>query len=190
MTGYRQRLEKLFYSLGSWCFRHRFVSLAISMLILFGTASQIPRLKTETSILSMFHREDPARKVYEDFQEQFGKDDVLIIALEPGNVFEATFLKTLTRIHEKLKSDVPHLDEITSLVNVRRTRGESDELIVEDLMPEVPTTPNDMAELKNIVMSNPLYTNMLVSSDGTLTTIMLKPGVFASTGKKDGEKPV
>jgi len=184
MSGYRQSMEKFFYSLGSWAFRHRFVSTGIALAVLIATASQVPKLDTETSILSMFHENDPARVVYEDFQEQFGKDDVLIVALEPENVFDRDFLKTLAGMHAKLEEGVPYLDEITSLVNVRRTRGKNDELIVEDLMPEVPADEAAMARLKKTVLSSPLYRNLLVSADGTLTTIMLKPDVF-KTGDTD-----
>ena len=63
MSGYRQSMEKFFYLLGSWAFRHRFVSTGIALAVLIATASQVPKLDTETSILSMFHENDPARVV-------------------------------------------------------------------------------------------------------------------------------
>ena len=44
---------------------------------------------------------------------------------------------------------------MTSLVNVRNTRGEADELIVEDLLEHWPQTHEEMAALKKRVLGEP-----------------------------------
>jgi hydrophobe/amphiphile efflux-3 (HAE3) family protein len=67
---------------------------------------------------------------------------------------------------------------------VRNTRGEADELIVEDLLEHWPQTPGDMAALKKRVLGNPLYQNLLVSEDGTFTAITIKTNSHSSIGQK------
>ena len=51
----------------------------------------------------------------------------------------------LRQFHLALESEVPHLDEVTSLTNVRSTYGRGDELVVEDLLERFPATPEELA---------------------------------------------
>ena len=75
---------------------------------------------------------------------------------------------------------MPHIDEITSLINARDTRGEGDTLLVDDLLAHFPENDQELSALKKRVMNNPLYTNMLISEDGTFTTILLKCDTYSS----------
>ena len=99
-----------------------------------GLASQVPQITLDTSNESFLHPDDPTLMAYNEFRRQFGRDDLIIIAIEPENVFNQKFLKKLTNFHDDLKAQVPNVEDITSLVNARNTRGEEDVLIVEDLL--------------------------------------------------------
>ncbi|UCD33701.1 MAG: MMPL family transporter, partial [Desulfobacterales bacterium] len=66
------------------------------------------------------------------------------------------------------------IDDITSLVNVRNTRGEKDELIVEDLLENWPATEQEMVVLKERVLASPIYKNTMISEDGRFTTIIIR----------------
>ena len=57
-----------------------------------------------------------------------------MIAIQPPEIFDPTFLRTLQELHETLEKEVPYIEDMTSMVNARNTRGEEDELIVEDLL--------------------------------------------------------
>ncbi len=173
----RFRIEKLFFNLGSWAYRHRSLALLISLTLLFTTLLPLRTLRFESSILQMFHHTDPARITYEEFREQFGKDDNLLILLQADSLFDQTFLKSLHEMHQRLEREVPHLKKITSLVNVRRTYGQDDRLIVEDLMKKVPTSQSDLESLRQNVVLNPLYKNFLISQDAASTVIIIEPKV-------------
>ena len=84
------------------------------------------------------------------------------------------FLEKLREFHHALEEEVPYLKKITSLINVRETRGEGDQLIVEDLLKEIPESPEAMAELKKRVLSSKLYPNYYISEDGTLTAVFIE----------------
>jgi hypothetical protein len=63
-----------------------------------------------------------------------------VISAAPGTsateagVFEQRFLERLRALHEALEERVPHLEEVTSLVNARDTRAVGDLLLVEDFL--------------------------------------------------------
>jgi len=75
---------------------------------------------------------------------------------------------------------VPYLDEVISLVNATSIRGEQDELIVEELLENWPEDEAELAKLKKDVLSNKFYKNLLISEDGTFTTVVIRSNAFIS----------
>jgi len=180
----RRRIEAWFERLAEWTYRRRWLAFALMLLLVVLPATQIPKLTIDTSNEGFLHQEDPILKTYNSFRDQFGRDEIVIIALKPREVFDLGFLRKLTALHQELEEGVPHLDDIVSLVNARSTRGEGDRLIVEDLLERFPENEAELAALKERVMGNPLYLNRLISEDGTYTTLALKTDTYSSLGLK------
>ena len=132
MANLRVRIDDGFETFGRWLYRNRLKTLLMMLVVVAAFGSQLPRLTFDTSNESYFHEEDPTLREYDAFREQFGREEMLIIALRPPEVFDRAFLKWLADFHAALEAEVPYVKEITSLVNVRNTRGEGDELIVHD----------------------------------------------------------
>lgn len=174
MRNFRHRIEKWFENLAHLLFRHRLKTILIMVIIAAGFISQIRHITVDTSTEAFFHDDDPDLISYYQFREQFGRDEVIIIAIKSTNIFSPHFLNKLKALHKELKENVPHLHDITSLINARNTRGEGDTLIVEDLLEKWPETESEMAELKERVFQNQMYKNMLVSEDGSFTTIIIE----------------
>jgi predicted RND superfamily exporter protein len=146
--------------------------------------SQIPGIQLDTSTEGFLHKDDPALLDYNSFRDQFGRDEVIIIAIKPPDIFTQTFLKKLGALHEALEENVPYIEDITSMINARNTRGEADELIVEDLLKHRPQNDAEMAILKDRVMANPIYENLLISTDGSFTTIIIKTHSHSLAGQE------
>lgn len=182
MTDVRKRIERGFESFARLVFRNRLKTLFIMALFAGAIMSNLPKITIDTSTEGFLREKDPALVAYNEFRDQFGRDEMVIIALNPENVFDIGFLKKLRGLHYELKENVPHLDDITSMVNARNTLGREDELIVEDLLENFPETDEDLAALRERVMSNPIYRNMLISEDGTFTTIAIKTNAYSSSG--------
>ena len=146
MSPIRARIEKWFERLARAIYRHCVVTIVIMLGLSGALMSQLPKITIDTSTEGFLHKEDPALRAYNEFRDQFGRDEVIIIAVESGNVFDLDFLKKLEALHEDLDDNVPFVEDITSLINARNTRGEADVLIVEDLLEN---WPKDRAELQN-----------------------------------------
>lgn len=182
MTDIRKQIENQFENFARLICRRHWLILAIMFILVVGLALQIPRLTIDTSNEAFFHKDDPTLKLYNEFRDQFGRDEMIVIAIQPTNVFDFSFLKKLKALHNDLEENVPHIMEITSLINARNTRGDKGSLIVEDLLENWPEDSAALNDLKNRVMTNPLYQNRLISEDGRLTTIIIETDCYSSLG--------
>ena len=164
---------------------HRAAVVAVSVGLALSLGSFLPRLELAAATEDMLRESDPARLRYDDFRDQFGRDHLGLLALEPPEVFDSAFLTRLRAFHTDLEDSVPHLEEVTSLVNVRSTYGRGDELVVEDLLEEPPSGPEELAALRERVMSTPSYQDGVVSRDGRLTTVVVRTATTRSAPDGD-----
>lgn len=179
-TLFRQRIENGFATFGSLVFHHRWKTLLLILFLVGGLASQLPKLVMDTSTEGFLHDEDPALLAYNKFREQFGRDELVLLTIQGKDVFDLQFLKKLQQLHRELTDNTPYLDDITSLINARNTRGAKGELLVEDLLEKWPQNEKELAAIKQRAMANPTYRNMLLSEDGTITTVVLKTDAFVA----------
>jgi predicted RND superfamily exporter protein len=180
----QDRIEAAFERFGHRVVRNRWAAAGASLAVAASLISQLPPA-FDTAFEHFLLEDDPARIVYEEFQEQFGRPDLVMVAVRPPDVFDRDFLEKLRDLHDALENEVPHIDEVSSLLNARSTRGEEDELIVEDLLEELPETAEELAALRERVLSNPFYRNTLVSEDGRFTALLVTLSLYQSDEGQD-----
>ncbi|MGD9188940.1 MAG: efflux RND transporter permease subunit [Desulfobacteraceae bacterium] len=185
MPNIRNRIETGFSLLAQKFYTHRFKTLLITTVVMGALFSQLPKVKLDTSMEGFLHPDDPALLTYNQFRDQFGRDEVIIVAIESDKIFDFQFLNTLKSLHKALEANVPYLDDVTSLINARNTRGNGDALIVEDLLETWPRSENDLQDIKRRAMANPMYRNMLLSEDGRCTTLIVRSLATASAVSTD-----
>ena len=141
----RDRIELLFEAWGRFACRHA-VLLIVGMLALSAALiSRVPELEIDNSTDSFLHEDDPTRLAYDAFRRQFGRDERIVVAIEAPDLFSPDFLARLATLHEELEREVPHVEDMISMINARNTRGEGDELVVEELLEHWPETPQQLA---------------------------------------------
>jgi predicted RND superfamily exporter protein len=175
MKHFRDATEAGFASLGRWIFNRRYLSLGLVLLFTFILVAQLGKLTIDTSNDAFYHPDDPIRVAYNEFRQQFGKDDHIYIGFTPDEVFDPVFLKQLQALHQEIEAKVPYVKSVTSLINARNTYGEEDELIVEDLLDPIPESAEALAVLRQKALANPFYQNYLISGDGRFTAIDVEP---------------
>ncbi len=144
--------------------------------------SQIPKITIDISTEGFLHKTDPTLIEYNDFRDQFGRDELIIIAIHSPEIFTQNFLSKLKTLHNELVENVPYIEDITSLVNARNTHGDRDELIVQELLENWPETQEEIAVIRQQALENPMFKNTLISEDGKFTTIMIKTQTYSSVG--------
>jgi predicted RND superfamily exporter protein len=187
MTGWRQKTNDHIARVARFIVRRPWWVIAACVLAVVSLASQLPNIRFDTTTEGFLHDDDPALIAYNAFRDQFGRDDLIVLALQPPQIFDLDFLVTLRELHERLEAEVPHLDEVTSLINARATRGSEDELLVEDLLEEWPASPEDLPPLEAWVRSNPSYRNLLISEDGRFTTVAIRTSAYSDEAANAGD---
>jgi predicted RND superfamily exporter protein len=170
----RDTIEKRFEWLGAWLYDNPIKVLLASCLLVFFFAFQIPSIAIDTSSEALLKKEDPSLLEYNRFRDQFGRAELIVIAIQSPEIFSTAFLSKLQAFHRDLEEQIPYLREVTSLINARSTRGEKDSLIVKELLEDWPKHPADLARLKNEVMSNPFYLNYLISEDAQVIAVIVE----------------
>lgn len=181
----REKFEAGFEAWAEIVARRRFVIVALALAAVGVAASHLPKVELDTSTESYLLDGDPVRVAYSEMREQFGRDQVLIVALEPANIFDTEFLEYLKTLHEALEEGVPHLERLTSLVNIRSVVGREEELIVGDLLEEIPTDAAALEVLRVKVMSTPSYVGGVISHDASITSIVVETDAYSSLGEFD-----
>ena len=181
----RQRIEDGLKTYGRLITNKSWVVLILSIVVVGALGSNIPKIVMDTATESFLHDDDPALLAYNDFRDQFGRDEVLIVAIETDDVFDPAFLAKLKDLHNDLRDNTPYLDDITSLINARNTFGREDELIVEDLFQDWPSDPAAFEEKRQRAYANPLFKNTLLSEDHRITAIIIRTDAYSSAGTEE-----
>ena len=187
MTDIRARIEARFESVARFIYRFRWITAAVMILVVAFPAGQLRFLRLDTSNEGFLHEKDPILIDYNRFRDQFGRDEFIILGIESDRVFSQEFLLKLKKMHREIEDNVPHLHEVTSLVNARNTRGEGDTLIVGDLLEDWPRSEADLAALKKLVLANPLYLNRLISADARVTTVAIQTNAFSGADEEKAD---
>ena len=177
-----QNIESKFEQMGRWINVHPKRVILVMLLFFAILASNLVSIEVDTSTEAFFSENDQTRITYNKFREQFGRDEIVLALIHPKNVFDIEFLEKLKSFHEDLEAEVPHLDEVQSLINVTAMRGEGGDLIIEELMADWPDEDAEVMDLKDRVLRNKFYRNFLVSEDGQYTTVVVRSNAFSDLG--------
>ena len=175
---WRTKSENNLEKMGDLIGQHPKKIILVMLIFSIFFISNLPKITIDTSTEGFLHKTDPALVRYEAFKEQFGQDERIMVAIKTKDIFDIEFLNKLREFHNDLESDVPHLNDITSLLNARNTRGESETLIVEDLIEVNPTTQDEIQKIRTLANSNIMYKNLLLNPENTFTTIILEPSAY------------
>jgi uncharacterized protein len=173
------RIDRAFAAWGRLVARLPVTILLLSLCATALPSAWIGGLRFDNSTQSFLHRNDPERIVYDAFRQQYGQDEFALIAVRPPQIFELSFLEKLRALQQDLEREVPHLEDVTSLINARSTRGDGDELIVEDLFEHWPENEADLEALRARALASATYRNLLLSRHYTYTTVSVRPLVHA-----------
>lgn len=181
----RDRIEGGFARWGAFCHDHPWWIIASLLAALAFFSAWLPTMEVDTSNESYLRETDPARVTYKAFQEEFGKDERLVLLVESnGDIVTDAFLRQLKQLHERLEA-VPQVDKVDSLINARWMEGRGDELIVEELLEDWPQNPADFAALRSRIASNPLYRNHFVDADLRKAALIVTPDTYTASYSRD-----
>jgi predicted RND superfamily exporter protein len=177
------KLENLMGRFGGFVHDNPLKVIMVLFALLAFPISQVPNITMDTSTEGFMHENDPVLLEYNKFRAQFGRDERVMVAVKSDDIFSLEFLNTLKKLHEELEENVPFLDDINSLYNVRNTRGEGDTLITDDLMEKFPKTQAEVEVIKAQAMASHFYKDLFISKDGKMTAIVIETDAYSHEGE-------
>ena len=179
------KLENLMGKMGAFIYDNPLKVIVVVLILLAFPLSHVPQIKMDTSTEGFMHDDDPVLLEYNEFRAQFGRDERVIVALKSDDIFTLKFFETLKSMHDEIESNVPFVDDITSLYNVRNTRGDGDQLITDDLLEPFPTTQEEVNAIKERALASHFYKDLFISKDGKMTTMVIETDAYSHEGEKE-----
>lgn len=176
----RNKIEK---SLGAWgliVVKHRVLIFLTNLLLIGWFCIHLPNLVLVTSLEEFLYKDDPIRVTYDNFRHQYGQDKTAIVIVEAENIFTLEFFENLKNLQNAILKNVPHIDDVQSLINARSTYGSENALIVEDLFEKWPTTEEEIKAIEARASNNPMYKNLLITDEKNITTLIIKQAKYSS----------
>ena len=86
MTGIRGKIEEGFGRWSRVVVRHPWVWILLVLASTAGLATRLPLMEVETSTDDYLRDGDPEKVAYNAFRDQYGRDQVIFIVVEPPEV--------------------------------------------------------------------------------------------------------
>ncbi len=154
-------------------YRHPMAALCFVLLTTLIFSLGFVNLYIDVTPENMLGEANAARLDYEKFRQIFDNDEVAIVIVQADDVFDPTFLKKLASFQRQIENSVPYIDQLDSLISARLTQASDDDLVVNSLKDEWPTTLEAFSHFKQKILANPVYKNVLYSEDHHFTTIRI-----------------
>ncbi len=83
---WRLKTEQKFEQLADFIFDNSKKTILTVLLIVVGLGFNLPNLKMDTSTEGFLHKTDELRIKYDEFRDQFGRDEKNLIAVETKDI--------------------------------------------------------------------------------------------------------
>ena len=149
--------ERIGRATAAWAIRFRWLVVLASVLICLGVSYGASNLKFASDYRVFFGADNPDFIANELSQDTFGKADNVAFLLIPedGEVFDEDTLAATLDLSNAAWT-LPFVSRVDSLVNFQSSRGEADDLIVEELLFErSELTPERISFIRELAAAEP-----------------------------------
>jgi predicted RND superfamily exporter protein len=174
MRDYKSKIEKGFQRWGIRVIRYRYAILLMTVVLAGLAAVQVPKLSIATSVENMLAQHDQALSDYQQFRNQFGRDEEIVLLISSSDVFSLEFLTTLKQFHADLENSLPLLKEVISLANAPYIESVANGVRVRDFLDTLPATEDEAQQYRQRGLSYPGFKNLYFTPDGKHAIVVIK----------------
>ncbi|MBK9391355.1 MAG: RND family transporter [Bacteroidetes bacterium] len=162
-------MEKFF----SYIVKLRWVIIILVIAITVFLGLQIPDVKINSDVISSLPESDKDAVLIRKIGTKFGGNKTGMIIIETDNIFTSEVLGHIRQITDTL-TETENISSVLSITNAVDIRAEEDGIEIKKLVDEenIPESEEEMALLKEHVLSNANYKGTIVSADATTAIIL------------------
>jgi predicted RND superfamily exporter protein len=156
-------------------YKYPWLILAVLLIITLFFAFQLPRLELDNNNIRFVPADDPARITSSYIDDTFGSSLFILVGLERkyGTVLDGPFLNLVKDYVARIEQ-ISMVGKIYSLVNADYIYGDGESVFADPLVAgDFTGTGEEIAELRERLLSWDLYENALISDDLTATQILV-----------------
>lgn len=173
------KINTFFHKVGEAQIKHRWLCLFVLLAVTLICLSGMRNFRTESSNSDWIVNGSEIKKNSDHFKELFGNDQYVLVLVQADDVFAPEILNMIDELGNRLETDVPFADKVTSLTTVSIPTGTEDGLYVKSPFEDgIPSDPAELAQIKKFILSRESLVNNLVSDDSKETWISLKLNPF------------
>ncbi|MFC1618821.1 RND family transporter [Candidatus Neomarinimicrobiota bacterium] len=164
-----------FNKLADWLLRYPFLWIGFILIATVILGSFARNVRPDFTLEQFYPRNDPEVEYFRWFKEEFEPDDNIFMI-----GFQRDDLWTNVQVWQDIDAmstrfeEIEGVTEVISLTTWEDIRGAQGELIVEQIVEQLPTSPAELARLKERVLDDPLLGQFLISTDGRSTAIFVE----------------
>ena len=159
---------------GQWVVRYRWLIILLTLILVGLAASGGRHLYFTTDYRVFFSPENPQLLAFDSLEKTYSKQDNVMFVLsakDGSDLFQPQYLAAIERL-TKAAWQMPYSIRVDSITNFQHTAAEEDDLRVADLISDAETLNTDqLQEIRNIALDEPLLAGQLISHDGRVTGI-------------------
>lgn len=162
---------------------HPWLVIAVVIVITALTASFLPRITFNASIDAMIPEDDQVLLELQEVVEDFGTQDLFLIALEAEDVFSPATLKKIHDLANELAA-IPGVAEVQSPLNAQKVESGFFGIEIAPMTSELPQSPEAIAQFREDILSSP-YAGRLVTADGRGAALFLELDALAMGSERN-----
>jgi len=117
-----------------------------------------------------FESDDPRFATYQQFQDLFGNEEFVVVALEHENLFTNERLQVIRRLTRALER-VDGVERVVSLTRAEQFHGSQEAIMLRPIVPEGRLTKEELARTRARALDNRFVSEHLLTASADMTAV-------------------
>jgi uncharacterized protein len=146
------------------------------------------QVDTINALENMLPEHDPALIEFKKFNEEYGGDFLVMVAIESKQIFSHKMLSTVSEITDEIQK-LPHIEDIYSLTNIEDLTSEDGGLTFTPLIEKpIPQDIKKLEAIKTKVQGDPVFNRYLTHPEEPITVLYIRLKNNDDLLKKQGSR--
>ncbi len=157
-----------------WIYDHHWVSVALVLLTTTLLGTFAAGVGVDNAVDIWFLDDDPTLVAYHDFQDTYGNDELVVLAIhDPEGIIDAEGIELLRELGRRAEA-VEGIAEATSIATELTIEAGPTFIDIHPLIPKKLSEVEDWEALRETVLADPLVNGTHVSPDGTSALVLAR----------------